>query len=136
MLSVYTRHIMMSTYQRSSSVAVGAAAASGNAAASLASPGCSSLLLMPSGRLRLWAGAVFENEVGGLLGHHDRRCVGVAGREVRKDRRIDHPQAADAVHAQPRIDRRGARVRAHGARATGVEHRARALAEIGEHRPL
>ena len=49
------------------------------------------------------------HEVGGLLGDHDRRRVGVAARERRHHRGVDHAQALDALDAQLGVDHRAHR---------------------------
>ncbi len=71
---------------------------------------------------RFGSGVGVEDEGGALLRDHDGRRVGVARRDARHDRRVDHAQACDAAHAQPIVDD-GERVDAHAARADGVEDR-------------
>src|SRR5215469_14539128 len=96
MLSVYTRHIMMSTYQRAISV-VGAAAVPASSPTPEATLDCSSLMstrlgLLP-GRLTRRHPAVLKNEVGGLFRQHNGRRVGITGSHVRNGARIDDAQA-------------------------------------------
>ena len=61
------------------------------------------------------------HQVDGLLGDHDRRCVGIAADEGRHHRRIDDAQPLQAAHAQLRVDD-GERVVPHPARADRVIH--------------
>src|SRR5882724_12842775 len=65
---------------------------------------------------RIW----FQDRPGALLGDHVGRRVGVSRGDAREDRRVDHPQARDAVHAQLVVDHRQ-RVAAHLAGADGME---------------
>ena len=57
-----------------------------------------------------------------LFRDHDRRCVGVPRRHRRHDRGIHHPQPAQPMHAQFRVDHRH-RIAAHLAGAGRVKHR-------------
>src|SRR5215470_2926147 len=111
MLSVYTRHIMMSTYQRASSVVVGAACVPASSSTPGATLDCSSLIEFSPRlllrRLTRRGAAVLKNEVGGFFRQHYGRCVGVARGHARKGGRIDHAQAPHLAYAQPRIEHRG-----------------------------
>ena len=57
-----------------------------------------------------------------FLGDHHGRRVGVAGGDGGHDRGVDHAQALEPLHPQPRIDHRR-RVDAHLAGADGMEDR-------------
>src|SRR5215469_17256726 len=129
---------MMSTYQRASSVVVGAAGVSASSPTPEATLDCSSPISSRSGprtgkRLTRRGAAVLKNEIGGLFRQHYGGCVGIARGHVREGGRIDHAQARHPAHTQLRIKHRGARIATHGARAARVEHRACALAEVSEH---
>ena len=47
--------------------------------------------------------SIGEDELGGTLADHDRRGVGVAGRDTGDDRCVRDAEAADAAHTQLRI---------------------------------
>src|SRR6516164_8167663 len=108
MLSVYTRHIMISTYQRAKSVVAGAAAPRTSETPE-ATPDCSSLISSRPGRQRRLTrrrAAVLKNEVGGFFRQHYGGGVGIARGNVREGRRIDHAHARRPAHPQPRIEHR------------------------------
>jgi thiaminase/transcriptional activator TenA len=65
---------------------------------------------------------VLADHCGTLLGDHDGRRVGIAGGQCRHYRRIDHAQAADAVHAQAGVHD-GAGPFAHAAGADRMKDR-------------
>ena len=73
------------------------------------------MALRRSGSLR-----VLEDHRRPLLADHDRGRVGVAADHLRHDRGVHHPEAADAMHPQPRIDH-GVGSMPHAARADGME---------------
>src|SRR3546814_264486 len=64
-------------------------------------------------------GSAGADQVRRPLGNHDRRCVGVAGRQRRHHRGVDHAQPIDAAHPQLRVDNRRV-IAAHAARADRV----------------
>src|SRR6516162_1237384 len=106
MLSVYTRHIMMSTYQRASSVVVGAAAGVPRSSPTPeATLDCSSLICCRPApclcRLTRRGAAVLQNEIGAFLRQHYGGCVGIARGHVRESGCIHHAQARDPAHPQP-----------------------------------
>ena len=47
---------------------------------------------------------ILQDDLRPAPAHHHRGRIGVARDQVREHRRIAHPQALDAMHAQPRID--------------------------------
>jgi GNAT superfamily N-acetyltransferase len=57
---------------------------------------------------RPWSAGVGggADEVGGALGDHDRRGVGVAGGDGRHDGGVNHPQAFEAVQLELGVDHR------------------------------
>ena len=54
--------------------------------------------------------ALAQDEVGTLLGHHDRWGTRLATNYVRHRRRVDHSKRADAAHAQLRVEHLRARM--------------------------
>src|SRR5579862_7783213 len=130
MLSVYTRHIMMSTYQRSRKLAECGSTSIAGATRGTTLDSASFIAASHHGRLRLTRAAVFPDEVRRLLGEHEHRGIRIAGGDIGKGRGVDHAQSLHAVHAQARIEHGAPGIRTHRARAAGVEHRSGARAEV------
>src|SRR3989344_298236 len=77
------------------------------------------ILYQPHWHIRRWQHLYPANQVRSPFGEHDGRRIEVAVRFGREHRRVDDPQALDAMHPQLGIHYRHV-VLAHAARTTGV----------------
>src|SRR6266851_9931465 len=82
----------------------------------------------------LLAARILEHEIGALGAGHDGGSVDVARRQGREDRGVDDAQPRDAVHPEALVDDGAGRIRAHPARAGGVEDRVAARPDVVDER--